>query len=100
MKWTRHEHCKDEQRRGRSIGVAAHLRLLPAAGRRLRKRTQMENANGFNATVIKAMYGGVQTEARSPAPLVSIWQNKAKNINDSNASVILAPSLPFRRQML
>jgi hypothetical protein len=59
-------------------------RLGVAAERRLPKRTQTENASGFNATVMKGVYGGVHTAASAHATRASIWQNKAKNSNDFN----------------
>src|SRR5262249_29659741 len=61
--------------------------LSPNGARRLRKRTQMENASGFNATVIKGVYARADRGSRGSRA----WQNQARNINDSNAMLILAP---------
>jgi hypothetical protein len=99
MKQASHEHCKNEGSRGRHIRAAAQRRVV-AAERRLRKRTQTENPNGFSASVMKGVYGGVRKAATAHATPASIWQNKAKNINDFNGYLNLAPPLPFRPQML
>jgi hypothetical protein len=80
--------------------AAVQPRLVAAADRRLRKRTQTKNTNGFNATVVKGVYGDVRMAATAPATPASIWQNEVKNLNDFNTDLNPAPSLPRRPQML
>jgi hypothetical protein len=98
MKQASHQHCNDEHSRGRRIRAAAQRRGV--AERRLRKRTQTEKPDGFSATVMKGVYGGVRKAATAHVAPASIWQNQAKNINDFNVDIILAPRLPFHSQML
>jgi hypothetical protein len=99
MKRASHEHCNAKRSRGRCIRAAAQPRVV-AAARRLRKRTQTENASGFNATVMKGVYGRVHTAVSAHATRSSMWQNKAKNSNDFNANLIQIPLAPVRRQVL
>jgi hypothetical protein len=94
MKRASHEHCNAKRSRGRCIRAAAQPRVV-AAARRLRKRTQTENASGFNATVTKGRYGRVRKAAAGHAA-----QNEAEKANSFNGDLILAPPLPSARNAL